>query len=50
MMDYITIAGFIFAVFCSGIAVGKIVEKVERFIRNNENVYNKHTNKNDRRH
>ena len=29
MMEYITLAGFILAVFGSGVAVGRIVEKIE---------------------
>ena len=33
MMDYITLAGFILAVFGTGVAVGKIVEKIERLER-----------------
>ena len=33
MMEYITLAGFILAVFGTGVAVGKIVEKIERLER-----------------
>ena len=29
MMDYIALAGFIMSVFVAGIAVGKLVEKIE---------------------
>ena len=29
MMAYITVAGFILAVFSTGVAVGRIVEKIE---------------------
>lgn len=48
MMDYITLAGFILAVFGTGVAVGKIVEKIERLDRKNENEEHKNTNKNNR--
>ena len=48
MMDFITIAGFILAVFGAGVAVGKIVEKVERHIRKNDDKEHIFTNKNDR--
>lgn len=30
MMEYITLVGFVLAVFGTGVAVGKIVEKIER--------------------
>ena len=40
MIDYITLAGFILAVFVSGVAVGKHVEKVERLIRRKEDEEN----------
>ena len=30
MTDYITLAGFILAVFGTGVAVGRIVEKIDR--------------------
>lgn len=36
MMDCITIAGLLLAVFVAGVAVGKLVEKIERFIRSKE--------------
>ena len=45
----LTTAGFILAVFCAGIAVGKILEKVERHLDKSEDTDNKSTNKNDRR-
>ncbi|MGN0424588.1 MAG: hypothetical protein ACI4FY_04655 [Acetatifactor sp.] len=48
MMEYITLAGFILAVFIAGIAVGKLVEKVERFLREKEDQEHKSTSKNDR--
>ena len=48
MMEYITIVGFIFAVFCAGVAVGKLVEKIERLDRKTEDE-DKHIRKNDRR-
>ena len=49
MMDYITFAGFILAVFGAGVAVGKLVEKIERLIRKNEDEEHNNTSKNDRR-
>ena len=49
MMDYITLAGFILAVFGTGVAVGKIVEKIERLERKKEDEEHKNTSKNDRR-
>ena len=48
MMDYITLAGFILAVFGTGVAVGKIVEKIERLERKKEDEEHKNTSKNDR--
>ena len=36
MTDYITLAGFILAVFGTGVAVGKFVEKIERLDRKQE--------------
>lgn len=48
MMDYISLAGLILAVFVSGIEVGKFVEKVERLTRENEDNEHKSTHKNDR--
>lgn len=47
-MDYITLAGFILAVFGTGVAVGKIVEKIERLERRREDEEHKNTSKNDR--
>ena len=49
MMDYITFAGFILAVFGAGVAVGKLVEKIERLIRKKEDEEHNNTSKNDRR-
>ena len=49
MMDYITLAGFILAVFGTGVAVGRIVEKIERLDRRKDDEEHKNTNKNDRR-
>ena len=49
MMDYITFAGFILAVFGAGVAVGKLVEKSERLIRKKEDEEHNNTSKNDRR-
>ena len=48
-MDYISLAGLLLAVFCAGVAVGKIVEKIERFIRRKEDEEDKRAYKNDRR-
>ena len=49
MMDYITLAGFILAVFGTGVAVGKLVEKTERLARKKEDEEHNNTSKNDRR-
>ncbi len=49
MMDYISLAGFILAVFVSGIEVGRFVEKVERLAREADDREHKSTHKNDRR-
>lgn len=49
MMEYITLAGFVLAVFIAGIAVGKLVEKIERALREKEDEEHKSTSKNDRR-
>jgi len=46
-MECITFAGFILAIFVAGVAVGKLVEKIERLIRERDNQEHKH--KNDRR-
>ncbi|MDD7218460.1 MAG: hypothetical protein PUI16_00445 [Clostridia bacterium] len=48
MMDYITLAGFILAVFGTGVAVGRILEKIERLVRKKEDKEHKNTSKNDR--
>ena len=48
-MEYITLAGFVLAVFGAGVAVGKLVEKLESFVRRNDNQEHKNTRKNDRR-
>ena len=48
MMDYITLAGFILAVFGTGVAVGRIVEKIERLDRKKDDEEHKNTSKNDR--
>ena len=48
MMDYITLAGFILAVFGTGVAVGQIVEKIERLDRKKDDEEHKNTSKNDR--
>ncbi len=48
-MDCISIVGFLLAVFVAGVAVGKLIEKVERFIRKNEAEEDIVTHKNNRR-
>ena len=48
MMDCITLAGFILAVFGTGVAVGKIVEKIERLDRKREDEEHISTSKNNR--
>lgn len=48
MMDFITLAGFMLAVFGAGVAVGRMVEKIERLDQRKENEEHKNTNKNDR--
>ena len=49
MMDYITLAGSILAIFGTGVAVGRIVVKIERLERKKEDEEHKNTSKNDRR-
>lgn len=39
----------ILTIFIAGIAVGKLVEKIERFLRRKEAEAHNDTNKNDRR-
>ena len=48
MMEYITLAGFVLAVFGTGVTVGKIVEKIERLDRKREDEEHMNTNKNNR--
>ena len=48
MMEYITLAGFVLAVFETGVAVGKIVEKIERLDRKREDEEHISTSKNNR--
>ncbi|MGN0354674.1 MAG: hypothetical protein ACI4EI_06320 [Muricoprocola sp.] len=48
MTDYITFAGFILAIFGSGVAVGRIVEKIDRLDRKRDDEEHKNTSKNDR--
>lgn len=48
-MEYITLAGFILAVFGTGVTVGKLVEKIERLDRKKEDEEHISTSKNDRR-
>ena len=49
MMDYISLAGFILAVFVFGVTVGKLVEKIERLSCKKEDEDSMYANKNDRR-
>ena len=49
MTDYKTLAGFMLAVFGTGVAVGRIVEKIERLERKKEDEEHINTSKNDRR-
>lgn len=49
MMEYISLVGFILTIFIAGIAVGKLVEKIERFLCRKEGEEHNNTNKNDRR-
>lgn len=49
MAENITIASFILAVFLFGVAVGKLVEKIERSICKKDNEEHRHERKNDRR-
>lgn len=49
MMDCISLAGFILAVFGFGITVGKLVEKIERHISEKEGEGHRDAHKNDRR-
>ena len=48
-MEYITVAGFVLAIFVAGVAVGKLVEKVERFISKKEDEEHRSAQKNNRR-
>ena len=48
MMEYITLAGFVLAVFGTGVVVGKIVEKIERLDRKREDEEHISTSKNNR--
>ena len=48
-MEYITIAGFILAVFGTGVAVGRFVERIERFMCKKDNEEHRSTSKNNRR-
>ena len=49
MTYYITLAGFILGVFGTGVAVGRIVEKIDRLERKKEDEEHNNTSKNDRR-
>lgn len=50
VMDDITLLGFVLAVFVTGIAVGKFVEKIERFIRKQEDEEHRNTTHKNNRH
>ena len=47
-MEYITVAGFVLAIFVVGVAVGKLVDKVERFISKKEDEEHRNVQKNNR--
>lgn len=49
MMEYISLVGFILTIFIAGIAVGELIEKIERFLCRKEDEEHNDTNKNDRR-
>lgn len=49
MMECITLTGFLLAVFVTGVAVGKLVEKIERFISKKEDEEHRNIQKNNRR-
>ena len=49
MTEYITLAGFVLAIFVFGVAVGKLVDKVERFDRWKDSEEHNDTHKNNRR-
>ncbi|MCI5882698.1 MAG: hypothetical protein MRZ84_01505 [Eubacterium sp.] len=49
IVGVITLAGFVLAVFGAGVAVGRLVEKIERLDRRKEDEEHKNTSKNDRR-
>ena len=46
MKEYISLVGFILTIFIVGIAVGKLVEKIERFLCRKEAEEHNNTNKN----
>ena len=47
-MECITVAGFVLAIFVAGVTVGKLVEKVERFISKKEDEEHISAQKNNR--
>lgn len=49
MANCISLASFILAVFVFGISIGRLVEKIERFIRKKEDGTHRNAQKNDRR-
>ncbi len=48
MTDYISLAGFVLSVFVTGVAVGRLVDKIERLIRKLEDEEHRDAHKNDR--
>ena len=48
VMDSKTLVGFLLAIFVVGVAVGKLVEKIERFIDKKENEERINAQKNNR--
>ena len=49
MTEYITLASFVLAIFVFGVAVGKLVDKIERFDRLKDSEEHNDANKNNRR-
>jgi Co/Zn/Cd efflux system component len=49
MTNFISLASFILAVFVFGISIGRLIEKIERFIHEKEDGTHRNAQKNDRR-
>lgn len=49
MTEYMTLAGFVLAIFVFGVAVGKLVDKIERLDRWKDSEEHNDTHKNNRR-